>query len=58
MMEKTEAKFKSGEMVCAKTDRNTMLTIRRFIDEIYFCKNQAVLNQKERAFFERELAYP
>lgn len=58
MMEKTEEKFKSGEMVCAKTDQNTMLTVRRFVDEIYFCKDQAHLNQKERAFFERELVYP
>jgi hypothetical protein len=57
-MKKTEQKFKSGEMVCAKKDRNTILTVRRFVDEIYFCKNQAHLNQKELAFFERELVYP
>jgi len=57
-MGKPHHKFMSGEMVCAKTDRNTRLTVRRFVYEIYFCKDQTHLNKKELAFFERELVYP
>ena len=57
-MKKTKGKFKSGQMVCAKKNQHIMLTIRRFVDEVYFCKIQSELDSKELVFFEREIMYP
>jgi len=45
-------------MVCSKQDPEIILTIRRFVDEIYYCKVQAHLTEKEQVYFERELMYP
>jgi len=58
MMKKKKGKFESGQMVCAKKAPNTMLTVRRYIDEIYYCKIQSLLDKKELVYFERELMYP
>lgn len=50
-----ENKFKAGETVVAKINSTLKLVIRRYIDEIYYCKIQHDPLLKELVYFEREL---
>jgi hypothetical protein len=50
-----ENKFKEGETVYAKEAPTLALTIRRYIDEIYYCKRTDHPEQKELVYFQREL---
>lgn len=49
-------KFKEGDVVFAKVNRSVKLVIRRFVDEIYYCKVQSAPDQQELVYFERELS--
>jgi hypothetical protein len=51
-----ENKYKEGDVVYAKINPALKLVIRRYIDNIYYCKIQEDLNRKELVYFERELA--
>jgi hypothetical protein len=48
-------KYNPGDMVYAKVDPTLKLIIRRYVDQIYFCKIQEDPNRKELVYFEREL---
>lgn len=50
-----ENKYKEGEIVYAKLKPEVKLIIRRYIDRVYFCKIHDDPNQKELAYFEREI---
>ena len=50
-----ENKYKEGEIVCAKVDPHRKLLIRRYVDRIYYCKVLDDSDQKEFAYYEREL---
>jgi hypothetical protein len=51
-----ENKFKEGDIVFAIADPKQRLTIRRYIDSIYYCKIIEIPNHKDLVFFERELS--
>ncbi|HEY1039851.1 MAG TPA: hypothetical protein VGF30_10625 [Bacteroidia bacterium] len=51
-----ENKYKEGDVVFAKANRSVKLVIRRYVDEIYYCKVQNAPEQKEQVYFERELS--
>jgi len=48
-------RFKPGEVVYAKESPGTALTVRRYVDRIYYCKVRDDDQQKERVYFDREL---
>ena len=48
-------KYNPGDVVYAKIDPSLKLVIRRYIDQIYFCKVQEDPERKELVYFEREL---
>lgn len=48
-------KYNPGDMVYAKVNPTLKLVIRRYVDQIYFCKVQEDLERKELVYFEREL---
>lgn len=50
-----ENKFKTGEIVYAKSDPGVKLVVKRHIDRIYYCQIHNDPQQKERVYFEREL---
>jgi hypothetical protein len=50
-----ENKFKEGEIVYATEAPTVKLTIRRSIDDIYYCRLSDNPEHKERVYFEREL---
>lgn len=51
----TIGKYKAGEKVFAKSQPQAELTVRRYIDRIYYCKPPGDANQNELALFEREI---
>ena len=54
-MNSMEHKFNEGETVYAKEAPEVKLIIRRYIDEIYYCKIADHTAGKERVYFQREL---
>lgn len=50
--------YTEGEVVYAKERPEVALVIRRYIDRIYYCKNQKDPLEKERVYFDRELVPP
>jgi hypothetical protein len=48
-------KYNAGDVVFAKVNPDLKLVIRRYIDQVYFCKVQNDLERKELVYFEREL---
>lgn len=55
MNRNTEHKFKEGETVYAKEAPAIALVVRRYIDEIYYCKIADKTGLKELVYFQREL---
>jgi hypothetical protein len=49
-------KFKTGEIVYAKSEPGIKLIVKRHIDRIYYCQVHNDPNARERVYFERELA--
>ncbi len=47
--------YKSGDIVAAKSNPELKLVIRRYIDQIYYCKVKDDRERKELAYYEREL---
>lgn len=50
-----ENKYKEGEVVVAKVLPEQKLIVRRYVDEIYYCKIQEDPDHKDLVYFEREL---
>lgn len=50
-----ESRHKEGEIVYAKEAPNQKLTVRRYVDEIYYCIVEGAPTYKEVVYFEREL---
>ncbi len=50
-----ENKFKEGETVYANIAPTIKLTVRRFVDEVYYCRVAEDPSHKELVYFEREL---
>ncbi|TND00509.1 MAG: hypothetical protein FD123_4354 [Bacteroidetes bacterium] len=48
-------KYKEGEVVYAKVNPGLKLVIRRYVDDIYYCKIQEDPERNELVYFEREL---
>ncbi len=48
-------KYHEGDTVTAKVNPELKLVIRRYVDQIYYCKIQDDPEQKELVYFEREL---
>lgn len=48
-------KYKAGDIVYAKANPTLKLVIRRYIDQVYYCKVQDDPERKELVYFEREL---
>lgn len=48
-------RFNPGEVVYAKEAPGTALTIRRYVDRIYYCQVSNDPQQKERVYFDHEL---
>tara|TARA_R110002020_G_scaffold386331_1_gene597091 strand:+ start:147 stop:320 length:174 start_codon:yes stop_codon:yes gene_type:complete len=55
MKEEEETKFKSGQTVYSKVDPQVKLIIRRYYQNIYYCKFADYPQKKELALFEREI---
>lgn len=50
-----ENKYREGEFVYAKENPSLKLIIRRYIDDIYYCRIPDEPQKKELVYFEREL---
>jgi hypothetical protein len=48
-------KYKAGDHVYALAEPKTKLTVRRYVDKIYYCFLTDTPNLKELVYFEREL---
>lgn len=48
-------KYMPGDVVCAKVNPTLKLVIRRYIDQVYYCKVQDDPGRKELVYYEREL---
>ncbi len=48
-------RFNAGDIVYAKKEPETALTIRRYVDRIYYCKKNGDTDHKELVYFDREL---
>lgn len=48
-------KYMAGDVVYAKVDPTLKLVIRRYIDQVYYCKINDDYERKELVYFEREL---
>lgn len=48
-------KYKEGESVCAKEFPLVKLTVRRYVDMIYYCRMAADPESRDLVYFEREL---
>jgi hypothetical protein len=48
-------KYMPGDVVCAKVNPVLKLKIRRYIDQVYYCKVLDDPNRKELVYYEREL---
>jgi hypothetical protein len=51
-----ENTFKEGDVVFAKENPTLKLVVRRYVDQIYYCKIQTDSAAKELVYFGRELA--
>lgn len=49
-------KYKAGDRVHAKANPNMPLVVRRFLDQIYYCRKAGDPDGKDLVFFERELS--
>lgn len=47
--------YNAGDTVYAKSNPKLKLVVRRYIDQVYYCKVEKDPEQKERVYFEREL---
>ena len=48
-------KYNPGDVVYAKVNPALSLVIRRYIDQVYYCKIQDDPDRNELVYFEREL---
>lgn len=48
-------KYNAGDIVYAKVDPSLKLIIRRYVDQVYYCKVFEDAERKELVYFEREL---
>lgn len=48
-------KYQVGDIVCANVHPELKLVIRRYIDQVYYCKVFGQPEQKELVYYEREL---
>jgi hypothetical protein len=48
-------KYNAGDIVSAKVNPTLKLIIRRYIDQVYYCKIQEYPERDELVYFEREL---
>lgn len=48
--------FAEGSTVHAVTTPSVKLTIRRYVDRVYYCTQQSAPTNKELVYFERDLA--
>jgi hypothetical protein len=48
-------RYNAGDIVSAKENPNLKLVIRRYIDQIYYCKIQDNPEKEDLVYFEREL---
>ena len=48
-------RYKAGDTVAAKSNPEQKLVIRRYIDQVYYCKVKDNRESKELAYYEREL---
>ena len=47
--------YKAGQVVRAKVTPEVHLVVRRYVDNIYYCKVQDDPDRKDLVYFEREL---
>jgi hypothetical protein len=50
-----ENKYKAGDVVYDRMRPLQKLVVRRYLNQIYYCKAQENANRKELVYFEREL---
>ncbi len=50
-----ENKYKQGDVVVDRTRRSQKLVVGRYLNKIYYCKDQENSSLKELVYFEREL---
>lgn len=48
-------KYNAGDIVYAKVDPSLKLIIRRYVDQVYYCKVFEDTERRELVYFEREL---
>ncbi|WP_286756814.1 hypothetical protein [Roseivirga sp. UBA838] len=48
-------KYNAGDVVYAKVNPTLKLIVRRYVDQVYYCKVSEDLERKELVYFEREL---
>jgi hypothetical protein len=48
-------KYNAGDIVSAKVNPTLKLIIRRYVDQVYYCKIQEYPKRDELVYFEREL---
>lgn len=48
-------KYNPGDIVYAKVNPTLKLVIRRYVDQVYYCKVFEDLERKELVYFDREL---
>lgn len=51
----TENKFKEGDVVVDRSRPTQKLVIERYLDQIYYCKDQENPKLKELVYLERDL---
>lgn len=49
-------KYQPGDVVFAKVNPTLKLVVRRYVDQVYYCKIQNDPERKELVYYERELA--
>ncbi len=50
-----KSKFTAGDTVYAKVNPSLKLIVRRYVDQVYYCKEQEHPERQELVYFEREL---
>jgi hypothetical protein len=53
-----ENKYGVGEVVFALENPKVLLTVRRYVDRIYYCRVKDSESQRDLVYFERELNSP
>jgi hypothetical protein len=53
-----ENKYGVGEVVFALENPKVLLTVRRYVDRIYYCRSKDPQTDKDLVYFERELNSP